>query len=328
MFWAKDEINTLSELLKQGKTLKEIAAVLTTRTERQIYGQMNKFINKTVKSEVPWTEEELKILRIFLEQGMTVTEIQRKMPYRKRGVIYDKIMYDKFNSENSLYRPWTEQDEKILASLTRRGLSHLDIAKLMKRTRQSVSTKCFELNLCQHYNWTNEDDEKLKALIANKTLIDDIAKIMKIKERAIRYRLEKLNLCVRWNQKHKENFELRKICPDKEIAEMIIRRFGAAQIRAKKENLPFNLTREHLLEVFKSQNYLCYYTEAKMKLSGKKEKNTISLDKKIPSLGYIIGNVAFCCNYINIAKSDLTEEQYIDVSKKVFEFSKLKTDKT
>lgn len=304
-------------MLKQGKTLKEIAAVLTTRTERQIYCQMNKFINKTTKSNTPWTENELQILRTFLEEGKTITEIQRKMPHRKRGDIYDKIISDKFNSENSLYRPWTSEDERNLRLLIQQGFKHSEIAKETKRTRQSVSTKCFQLKLSQHHIWRSKDDKKLKYLCQNGAVIDDIAKELGVKERTVRYRIEKLKLSVNMAMRFKKNRSLREVCPNKELSNAIIKRIESARKRAIKFSLPFNITREYLLEIFNSQGGKCYYTGKEMKLSGSKAKNTMSLEKKVPSLGYVIGNVAFCCNYINSAKSNLTEREYLELSETI-----------
>lgn len=94
-------------------------------------------------------------------------------------------------------------------------------------------------------------------------------------------------------------------------------RFFGAKNRAKFKNIPFNLTLEYLKELWKSQKGECAISKIKMDhtiLKGKLDTNA-SLDKIIPSLGYIQGNVQFVCNRINMMKSDMSIQNLIHFCK-------------
>lgn len=77
--------------------------------------------------------------------------------------------------------------------------------------------------------------------------------------------------------------------------------------RAKKNNLPFNLTIEYLLKIFPEDN-LCPIL--KKPFTTDDINMSPSLDRFIPELGYTIGNVAIISNRMNTLKSNGTEEEF------------------
>lgn len=74
--------------------------------------------------------------------------------------------------------------------------------------------------------------------------------------------------------------------------------------RSGARKIDFDLTYEFLIGLFDKQNGLCYYTGYPMKLGGSIDFDTMSLDRVDSNKGYIIGNVVFCLNCINMMKSN------------------------
>ena len=79
-----------------------------------------------------------------------------------------------------------------------------------------------------------------------------------------------------------------------------------ARRRARAGDLPFNLTRAHLEEIFPVDG-LCPVLRTPMVWGYAGGKNNCpSLDRRVPELGYVIGNVGFVSNRINQLKGSCT----------------------
>jgi hypothetical protein len=88
-------------------------------------------------------------------------------------------------------------------------------------------------------------------------------------------------------------------------------KLGNIKSSAKKKGTHFNLDLEYLEQLYNNQNGLCFYTDEEMFVDfgeGKKS-NSLSVDKIIPELGYIKGNVVLCCNRINTMKCNATLDE-------------------
>ena len=93
-----------------------------------------------------------------------------------------------------------------------------------------------------------------------------------------------------------------------------------AKGRAKKQNLPFNITEQDIIEVWPKDNK-CPILGTEFK-SGKNNKDYLpTLDKIIPKKGYVKGNIAVISFRANQIKSDVTD---IKVFKKMYDFYKKK----
>ena len=93
-----------------------------------------------------------------------------------------------------------------------------------------------------------------------------------------------------------------------------------AKGRAKKNNLPYNINEEDIKNIWPLDNK-CPILGTEFK-SGIKNKNVLpTLDKIIPSKGYVKGNIAVISFRANQIKSDVTD---INVFKKLYEFYKKK----
>lgn len=82
--------------------------------------------------------------------------------------------------------------------------------------------------------------------------------------------------------------------------------------RSKNKNLPYDKKMYSVLKkIYENQKGLCYYTKIPLELTGFGDNNPYCfvVDRIKPELGYIKGNMVFCCNAINKIKSSFTIEE-------------------
>lgn len=93
--------------------------------------------------------------------------------------------------------------------------------------------------------------------------------------------------------------------------------------RAKVVDVPFNLTKDDLVDAWNKQSNKCYYTNVMLDLTkantDKKSPHLDfpSVDRKNPADGYTKGNVVWCLWSVNRMKNNLTEQQFLDFCKVV-----------
>lgn len=97
-----------------------------------------------------------------------------------------------------------------------------------------------------------------------------------------------------------------------------------------KNNLPFNITTDYLLNLYNQQNGKCYYTNENMVVTiGTRTLllNTASLEKLNPIKGYTIGNVVWCTYLVNTMKQNMNELEFYKYLKTILiNKDKLKND--
>ena len=85
-----------------------------------------------------------------------------------------------------------------------------------------------------------------------------------------------------------------------------------AERRAKQKKVPFDLSAEYLEEIFPKDN-LCPVFGLSLEWGGGSDEasrdNSPSLDRIVPELGYVEGNVVWISNRANILKRDATWEE-------------------
>ena len=85
-----------------------------------------------------------------------------------------------------------------------------------------------------------------------------------------------------------------------------------AKRRAKEKKVPFDLSAEYLEEIFPKDN-LCPVFGLSFEWGGGSDEasrdNSPSLDRIVPELGYVEGNVVWISNRANILKRDATWEE-------------------
>lgn len=97
----------------------------------------------------------------------------------------------------------------------------------------------------------------------------------------------------------------------------------AAKKRAKEQNLPFNIEESDIIIPTK-----CPYLDIELVTSsrrGDSRENVLSLDKIIPELGYVKGNVEVISHLANTMKSNATEEQLIAFATEILKRYSTKT---
>lgn len=95
-------------------------------------------------------------------------------------------------------------------------------------------------------------------------------------------------------------------------------RYTRLKNRCHLKNIPFNISKEEFIEQYNNQKGKCFYTDFEFNEKAYQEqkisRNGFSIDKIIPQLGYIKGNIVFCSTYSNAMKlnSNLLEvEKYL-----------------
>ena len=95
------------------------------------------------------------------------------------------------------------------------------------------------------------------------------------------------------------------------------RRVKDAKNRARYLKIPFNLTTEYIKSITPS-DMICPALGIQMKVGGDLKNSMIrapSLDRLIPELGYVKGNIAVVSTRANIIKRDATPEELMKVAK-------------
>jgi len=100
----------------------------------------------------------------------------------------------------------------------------------------------------------------------------------------------------------------------------IEKNFRSHKSKCKKNGIPFEITKDYLKEIF-PKDKRCPVLDIKMKWGGDYGRNSPSLDKIIPSKGYVEGNVAWISYKANAVKNDATAEEVMKVAKWLKKFS-------
>lgn len=119
------------------------------------------------------------------------------------------------------------------------------------------------------------------------------------------------NSCMNRNYYNKNilnvEFRLNKLC-------------AMAKNRAKEKQLDFDITTEHLIELWNNQDGKCALSDTKFVLesgSGRVNKDTVSVDRIIPELGYTIGNVRLVTYHVNVCLSEFGEFALYELARKL-----------
>jgi len=117
---------------------------------------------------------------------------------------------------------------------------------------------------------------------------------------------------------------LQKVIDNKRLRRKDMRKslLEAAQNRARTKNLPINITIDDIVVP-----EFCPILKIKIeKSSGRAKANSPSLDRIIPSLGYVKGNIQVISNKANSMKNDATPEQLLNFASWIIEFFKDKNE--
>lgn len=96
--------------------------------------------------------------------------------------------------------------------------------------------------------------------------------------------------------------------------------------RALREKLPYNLDAEFIAQLYNEQNEKCALSNLKMSTTVQSGKNpyNVSIDRIVPELGYVKGNVRLVCSHVNMMRSNLEDEQLIEFCKAIINYAESK----
>lgn len=94
---------------------------------------------------------------------------------------------------------------------------------------------------------------------------------------------------------------------DVKLEKVLQVRWLAAKSRAMDKSLPFTITKEDILTIWKSQNGKCAISGLDMtyELGEGRTYTNVSIDQVSPSKGYTVDNIQLVCMAVNQLKSDL-----------------------
>ena len=100
------------------------------------------------------------------------------------------------------------------------------------------------------------------------------------------------------------------------------RLLSGCKTRALKNNIPFDLTKEQLIELFEKQNGKCALSNLEMQTVIKAGKNpfNVSIDRIKPGRAYSLSNISLVCNSINTMRSNLSDEEFLSFCKAVVDY--------
>ncbi len=106
--------------------------------------------------------------------------------------------------------------------------------------------------------------------------------------------------------------------------------WNSVKRNAKIRGIPFEITEEHAWGIFEQQNRCCAMTGVVLLFAKSKKEHltggtTASLDRIDSSKHYFSGNIQWVHKWVNCMKYDLTQEEFIELCRKVVDFQNEKT---
>lgn len=116
------------------------------------------------------------------------------------------------------------------------------------------------------------------------------------------YYLTYCKSCRRVQQRNRVNSDIEVYMLDK---------WRRTKVRAGLSGVIFTITRDEWMHQWNEQRGLCFYTDIELvgRVGEGAHPNSVSADKVIPELGYVLGNVVFCANRINTIKNNASLEE-------------------
>jgi hypothetical protein len=102
----------------------------------------------------------------------------------------------------------------------------------------------------------------------------------------------------------------------------------SARQRAKRIEAPFTIDEDVFIGLWGRQKGRCYYSGVEMTcVAGRGKLDTnVSIERLIPSIGYVQGNVVLCCYYINVSKRDKSVEEWLAWARRVSLYQQERAD--
>lgn len=86
------------------------------------------------------------------------------------------------------------------------------------------------------------------------------------------------------------------------------------RFRSRRYGLAFDLTIEHIGELFQRQKGRCFYSGIPLRITEEKRDPLYpSVDRKDSSHGYVVGNVVLSSTWMNFAKNDRSTSEFMEL---------------
>lgn len=174
---------------------------------------------------------------------------------------------------------------------------------------------------------TDETEQKVIEMYASDMSSNDICDILQIKGHDIGNTFRKHQ--IRRRNRHESNLIKSKRHREKygDIQDLMRRgKFSGIAIAAKNRNIEFNISIEEIWNLFEKQDRKCALTGIDIVFKSEHTgilETTASLDRIDSNGSYVIGNVQWVHKYINIMKSDMSQQDFIDMCKTITNYQEV-----
>lgn len=179
-----------------------------------------------------------------------------------------------------------------------------------KEEYSMICRKCEE-KLVMEQNWK---DGKLKCFVCGEWL--DPEEFDSHTQYA--YRNHKDKRCKQC--KRKQNLQARKNYSDeKRLYKILQERWLGARDRARRKNIPFDITKEDLMNIWEFQEGKCAISKIPMtfEMDNGRTYTNVSIDQIIPGKGYTKDNIQLICYAVNQLKSDWDIDTVIYICRQI-----------
>jgi len=300
----------LKDLYAKGKTSKEISQILnlnvSTINKKLInYGLKDKRI---VMPKKIWTIEEIKILQEFRVQRIGAKEVSRQMGIHYR---YVETKMRLLELEDRIEKDWKIISAKFI-NLFNQDLSYDDIAQWLKLNHTALCAVAVRKGFISSGKQEQLNRSELKGNNKKKC-----SKCGNIKHIHNDFHSMGHSWCKECNNKNSSENN-RYLKGNKELKRIITKRFGDSKLRASSKGFRFNLTKEFLENLYTEQCGKCFYSGLELSLCTS-DNFSLSIDRVNSNLGYETGNVVLCCKIINYMKLDLSEVEFKNIIKRLYD---------
>jgi len=223
--------------------------------------------------------------------------IEAYLVFKSRREIFKISKLDNFKP----IKPTKDFEEEII-TLHAEGLNNKEIAEKLNFNIRAIAGRISALGL-KHNGGTRTkinliNDTEIKCSICER--IKDIS-LFPFVDKNKRYRQSFCSVCmatkIRKRNKSNINFYLNK-------------KLTTMQSRSSKKLVDFEIDKNYVIYLFEKQNYKCFYSDNSLDWqSDGVRTDSPSIDKIIPDLGYIKGNVVITINKINTVKNNLNLDE-------------------
>ena len=135
-YWSNEEIDAIFTYREQGLTARQIHN--THMPHRTILAIRHKWRSPYSREDL-WTADDDKILTKCYSKGLTVNQIQPRLPARTKSAIRKRLITLKLRAPLRKPKPWTDGELKIaLAAAEVRRNYASRLSKTLRRSRNSI----------------------------------------------------------------------------------------------------------------------------------------------------------------------------------------------